>query len=102
MVDIVGDLEITEDGSLTVRTAMEPLAELTISTHGRGALVSGSVKVVADGPIGGGLRFDIPGIGSPGWEPAHPSGMPCSRPAARREASARRRPSTTWARKRWG
>ena len=36
---------------------------LTISTHGRGALVSGSVKVVSEGPIGGMLRFDLPGIG---------------------------------------
>ena len=54
VVDITGDLEITEDGALTVRTEMEFLGELTISTHGRGDLVSGSVKVVADGPIGGG------------------------------------------------
>ena len=33
---------------------------LTISTHGRGALVSGSVKVLSVGPIGGMLRFDLP------------------------------------------
>ena len=58
---VTGDLEITEDGSLTVRTEMEPLGELTISTHGQGELVSGSVKVVSEGPdspIGGGLRFE--------------------------------------------
>ena len=66
VVDIVGDLEITEDGSLSVRTAMEPLVELTISTHGRGELVSGSVKVVTDGPMGGFLRFNLPNIGVAG------------------------------------
>ena len=42
---LTDDLEIIEDGGLTVRTEMEPLGELTISTHGRGDLVSGSVKV---------------------------------------------------------
>ena len=63
VVDITGDLEITEDGALTVRTEMEPLGVLTISTHGRGELVSGSVRVVSDGPIGGMLRFEHPAIG---------------------------------------
>ena len=66
VVEIMGDLEITEDGSLSVRTAMEPLGELTISTHGQGEVVSGSVKVVSNGTIGGGLRFDLPGIGVAG------------------------------------
>ena len=55
-----------EDGGLTVQTEMEPLGVLTISTHGRGMLVSGSVRVVADEPIGGMLRFDLPGIGVAG------------------------------------
>ena len=63
LVDVTGDLEITEDGALTVQTQMEPLGVLTISTHGRGELVSGSVKVLSDGPIGGMLRFDLPHIG---------------------------------------
>ena len=36
MVDLTEDLEVTEDGALSVRTEMEPLGELTISTHGRG------------------------------------------------------------------
>ena len=63
VVDLTGDMEVTEDGSLTARTEMEPLGVLTISTHGRGALVTGSVKVVSDGPIGGMLRFDLPHIG---------------------------------------
>ena len=30
---------------------IKPLEVLTVSTHGRGDLVSGSVKVVADGPL---------------------------------------------------
>ena len=66
VVDLMGDLEVTEDGALTVQTEMEPLGELTISTHGRGELVSGSVTVAANGPIGGVLRFDLPGIGVAG------------------------------------
>ena len=60
VVEITGDLEVTEDGSLSVLTEMEPLGVLTISTHGQGELVSGSVKVLSDGPLGGGVRFDIP------------------------------------------
>ena len=64
VVDVTGDLEITEDGGLTVWTQMEPLGVLTISTHGRGELVTGSVRVVSDGPIGGLLRFDLPGVGA--------------------------------------
>ena len=63
VVDITGDLAVQEDGALTVRTEMEPLGVLTIATHGQGPLVSGSVKVVAEGPIGGMLRFDLPDIG---------------------------------------
>ena len=66
VVEMTGDLEIAEDGGLTVQTAMEPLGELTISTHGQGELVSGSAKVVSGGPIGGVLRFDLPGIGVAG------------------------------------
>ena len=63
VVDVTGDLMVTEDGALTVRTDMEPLSVLTISTHGRGELVSGSVKVVSEGPVGGMLRFDHPDLG---------------------------------------
>ena len=66
VMDVTGDLVVTEDGALTVQTEMESVGELTISTHGRGALVSGSVKVVADGPIGGFLRFNLPDIGVAG------------------------------------
>ena len=66
VVDVTEDLEITEDGSLSVRTAMEPLGELTISTHGQGEVVTGSVKVFSNGPIGGVLRFGLPDIGVAG------------------------------------
>ena len=66
VVDLTGDLEVTGDGALSIQTEMEPLGELTISTHGRGALVSGSVKVVSEGPIGGVLRYALPGIGVTG------------------------------------
>ena len=66
VVDITGDLAVQEDGALTVQTEIAPLGELTISTHGQGEVVSGSVKVVSNGPIGGVLRFDLPGIGVAG------------------------------------
>ena len=72
VVDLTVDLEITEDGALTVQTEMEPLEELTISTHGRGDLVSGSVKVFSEGPIGGVLLFDLTGIGVAGVGASQP------------------------------
>ena len=84
VVDITGDLEITEDGGLTVLTEMEPLGVLTISTHGRGDLVSGSVRVIADEPIGGVLRFDLPGVGVAGVgasSPVHDALFPVRRQA---------------------
>ena len=70
-MDLTGDLEVTEDGALTVQTEMGPLEELTISTHGRGEVVSGSVTVSSEGPIGGFLRFDLPGIGVAGVGPVN-------------------------------
>ena len=66
VVDITGDLAVTADGARTVRPAMEPLGVLTISTHGREESVSGSVKVVSDGPKGGLLRFLRPALGVAG------------------------------------
>jgi hypothetical protein len=66
VVEITGDLEVTEDGALSIQTAIEPLGELTISTHGQGELVSGSARVTSGGPIGGVLRFDLPDIGVAG------------------------------------
>ena len=72
MVDLTEDLEVTEDGGLSIWTEMAPLGELTISTHGRGEVMSGSVQVAADGPIGGVLRFDLPGIGVAGVGASQP------------------------------
>ena len=72
VVDLTPDMEILEDSALSVRTAMEPLGELTISTHGRGNLRVGSVTVVAAGSIGGVLRFDIPGLGVAGVGDSQP------------------------------
>ncbi len=66
VVDVVEDLEVREDGALSVRTEMAVLSELTISTHGRGELMTGSVRVVSDGPMGGVLRFDVPSVGVAG------------------------------------
>ena len=66
VVEITRDLEVLRDGGLSVRTELAPLGEVTISTHGRGATVTGSVRVVSDGPIGGVLRFEVPGIGVAG------------------------------------
>ena len=94
VVDLTGDLVVTEDGALSIQTEMEPLGELTISTHGRGELVSGSVKVVSEGPLGGVLRYALPGIGVTGVGASPPSRTPSSQ-FARREGSTRRRPSAT-------
>ena len=80
VVDVTVDLEVTEDGSLTVLTEMEPLDQLTIATHGRGELVSGSVKVVSGGSLGGGVRYSVPdvgvagvGAGQPVWDVLFPA-----------------------------
>ena len=66
VVEVTGDLELSDDGGLTVGTEMAPLGELTVATHGRGEEVSGSVKVVSDGAIGGVLRYRVPMVGVTG------------------------------------
>jgi hypothetical protein len=66
VVDLTEELEVQEDGGLAVRMEMEPLGELTVATHGRGEEVSGSVKVVSEGAIGGVLRYSVPGVGVTG------------------------------------
>ena len=66
VVGLGDDLEVGEDGGLSPTTGMVPLSEMTISTHGRGEVVTGSVRVVSDEPIGGLVRFDIPRIGVAG------------------------------------
>ena len=96
VLEVTADLEIQEDGGLTVQTEMDPLAVLTISTHGRGELVSGSVKVVSDGPIGGGLRYNLPAISEAVVGAGPPVATSSSRCAARREESTRGLRSTTW------
>ncbi len=66
MLDVPANMEIGDDGALRPAMAIDPLGELTISTHGRGVLKVGSVTVTAGGPIGGVLRFDIPALGVAG------------------------------------
>ena len=53
VLDVTDDLEVRDDSGLTLAAAMEPLGELTVATHGQGPLVSGAVKVMSEGPIGG-------------------------------------------------
>ena len=101
VVDITGDLAISEDGGLTVLTEMKPLGELTIATHGQGDLVSGSVKVASEVSSAGCCALTSPASARPWWGPASPSATPSSRSDARREESPRGLRSTTWKRKRW-
>ena len=63
VVDVTDDLLVAEDGGLTVHAVIEPRGELTIATHGRGELVSGSVRVVTGSPVGGLARYRVPGVG---------------------------------------
>ena len=101
VVDLTDDLEVQEDGGLTIRTAIEPLGELTVATHGRGVEVSGSVRVVAEGaPLGGVLRYGVPGVGVTGVGAGIRCGTRCSRRGASRAESARRRRCTIWERQR--
>lgn len=69
VVDIGGNLEATDHGAVTLQSELAPLGEVTISTNGQGETVTGSVKVISDGPdspIGGVLRFEVPGVGVAG------------------------------------
>ena len=72
VVDLVGDLMITEDGGVAPAMGLKGLGEITISTHGRGALVIGSAQVSSDGRIGGVLRFALPPIGVAGVGASEP------------------------------
>ena len=72
VVDVTGDLMVTEDGGIAPAMGLEGRSEITISTHGRGTLVVGSAKVFSDGRIGGVLRFDIPTIGVAGVGASEP------------------------------
>ena len=66
VVDLMGDLEVADDGALTVPMGIAGRGEMTISTNGEGALVIGSVRVFGSGRLGGVLRFDIPAVGVAG------------------------------------
>ena len=68
VVEVTDDLEVQQDdGGLTVPTAIEPLGELTVATHGLGEEVSGSVRVASEGaPLGGVLLYSVPGVGVTG------------------------------------
>ena len=72
VVDVAGDLELAVDGSLSVKGGIPPLGERTISTHGRGASTTGSVRVVSNGALGGFLRFQSPVVGVAGVGAAEP------------------------------
>ena len=72
LLDLTEDLEVVEDGGLSGQIGMNPMGELTISTHGRGEIVSGSLQVAANGPIGGVVRFHLPGIGVAGVGASQP------------------------------
>ena len=72
VVDLIGDLMITEDGGVAPARGLNGLGEITISTHGRGDLVIGSAKVFSDGRIGGVLRFALPPIGVAGVGASEP------------------------------
>ena len=63
---------ISTDGAFAVKAGIKPLGEWTISTHGRGALTSGSVGVVSGGYVGGFLRFDSMAVGVAGVGAAEP------------------------------
>ena len=72
VVAITEDMELAADGGLTVTAGIKPLGERTISTHGQGALTTGSVRVVSDGYTGGVLRFDNMAVGVAGVGAAQP------------------------------
>ena len=85
VVDLTGEgLEVGADGALTLQDEIPPLGARTISTHGLGAGVAGSVRVVSDGPLGGVLRFVIPSLGVAGvgaGVPVNRAGFPARRRA---------------------
>ncbi len=72
VVEVTEDLELAPDGALIVTAGIPSLGERTISTHGQGALATGSVRVVSDGYVGGVLRFDSTAVGVAGVGAAEP------------------------------
>ena len=72
VVDVSGDLEVADNGALTVPMGIAGRGEMTISTNGEGALVIGSVRVFGTGRLGGVLRFDLPSVGVAGVGASEP------------------------------
>ena len=68
VVETTGDLAVRSDGGLIPLYEIEPYGDLTISTTGKGESKSGSLSVIADGPINGFLRLHVPGVGVAGME----------------------------------
>ena len=66
------DVAAREGGSVPLTTtdkvhfSIPPLGAVTISTDGQGPVTSGAVVVTSDRPLGGVIRFNIPGIGVAG------------------------------------
>ncbi|MBI4481470.1 MAG: dienelactone hydrolase family protein [Acidobacteria bacterium] len=56
----------------TVDISVPPLGTATISTDGKGGLALGSARVTSDNPLGGVVRFSIPGIGIAGVGESQP------------------------------
>ena len=97
VVDVTDDLEVAASEALTVGKEIDPLGELTITTTGVGELKTGSVRVVANAPIGGVLRFDNPAVGVAGVGASAPvttAVFPARSPGARHQHRGRR--SATW------
>ena len=55
-----------DHGSSRVDFSIPIQGSITISTDGLGELIQGAVRVTAQGPLGGVIRFQIPGIGIAG------------------------------------
>ena len=72
VVDVSGDLAVADDGALAVPMGIPGRGEMTISTHGEGPLMIGSVRVFGTGRLGGVLRFDIPAVGVAGVGASEP------------------------------
>ena len=66
VVDMESWLQVRRDGALAVKAQMAPRGELRISTHGRGPLVTGSVRIISGSRISGFLRFNNSEVGVAG------------------------------------
>ena len=62
----VGDGIVPLATASSVNFSIPPLGDLTIATDGQGPVISGAAVVTSDNPLGGVIRFSIPGIGIAG------------------------------------